>query len=237
MEHPTAVSFEMLLSFALREQARREMAELPGREALARLYPDTSGLDRRVLAKARRPRRFRLSARMLRALAVIAAVFVLVAATALTTAAQVRRGSKNFQIKWGDDGFMTFRFDLEGEPLDALPEGYGPHYIPEGYVLEEELCTRNFFDSYDQYRCGDQVIIVELSLLENSFQVDMDNEHTAYNLISFQGETGLLGHWIPHKSTASPESYTLIWAHDGIVHTLYSETDLTELMRIAESIY
>ena len=45
---PELVAFDELLAAALREQARRELAALPGARQLERMYTDTSAWDRRL---------------------------------------------------------------------------------------------------------------------------------------------------------------------------------------------
>lgn len=235
MENDAAVSFDALLGLALQERTRRELADLPDAETLARLYPDTEALDRRVLGRQPR-RRMRATPKTLRMLAAVAAISILLAATTITAAAQVRRGTKNPGITWGEE-YVTLSFELEGEPLDALPEDHGPHYIPDGFVLDEESLFQGINYSFRRYQCGEKEIQIECYLLESKFQIQMDDVHTEYNVISFQDETGYLGHWVPYENSTSPEAYTLIWAHDGVVYVATAGVNLTELMLIAESIY
>ena len=121
------VSFDALLTLALQEQTRRELATLPDAEALQTLYPDTAGWDKRLRrALAERRKSARKAARSaprvrwmpLRRLVTVAAVLVLVLAGALATSAEVRYAVRHAVLQWTDID-LRLTYDTEGTPAPA----------------------------------------------------------------------------------------------------------------------
>ena len=150
---PGFVAFDTLLAETLREQTRRELAALPGPRQLAQLYPDTSAWDKRLkkalAARRRAAARAARAARKtapphrrlpLRRLAAIAAVFVLLMAGTLAASAEVRYAVRRALLQWGD-AELRLTYETEGQPAPAdlrLPAGFTDHYVPDGFVLDEE---------------------------------------------------------------------------------------------------
>ena len=162
------VSFDALLTLALQEQTRRELATLPDAEALQTLYPDTAGWDkrlRRALAERRKAARSAPRVRWmpLRRLVTVAAVLVLVLAGALATSAEVRYAVRHAVLQWTDID-LRLTYDTEGTPAPGdltLPQGYADHYVPEGFVLDEEnaLATQTTLLRGYEMRRRDRAII------------------------------------------------------------------------------
>lgn len=135
------VSFDALLTLALQEQTRRELATLPDAEALQTLYPDTAGWDkrlRRALAERRKleSKAARSAPRVrwmpLRRLVTVAAVLVLVLAGALATSAEVRYAVRHAVLQWTDID-LRLTYDTEGTPRPRRP-----HPAPR---LRRPLCA------------------------------------------------------------------------------------------------
>lgn len=76
---------------------------------------------------------------------------------------------------------MSIRYEVEGHPLTALPEGYAPHYIPEGFVYSEEdsyqdECSfRNYYTNAEGYS-----IAIDVWVAEGASVVQSDTEHTYF---------------------------------------------------------
>ena len=63
-------------------------------------------------------------------------------------------------------------------------------------------------------------MIIDGRISENSSMVWTDNEHISFSWVEVNGAPAYLGTFIER------DGYTLIWAKDGIEHSIYFETDL-----------
>ena len=244
------VSFDALLTLALQEQTRRELAALPDAEALQTLYPDTAGWDKRLRrALAERRKSARKAARSaprvrwmpLRRLVTVAAVLVLVLAGALATSAEVRYAVRRAVLQWTDID-LRLTYDTEGTPAPAdltLPQGYADHYVPEGFVLDEGNSydmEEEFFHGYDRTVNGEKYSYsVTCYVIRPGGQIEsFDSEHTVYEMIQVNGIEATLG---TSSNYDGSTSYYLFWEDNGIHHTVYGNLAKEEILKIAEAIY
>ena len=234
------VSLRTLVQLACAENARREMAALPTPQRLKERYPDTADLTRRVLAaiemlqkKAKKPphRSWRTIKRGLIAAAIAASLLF---GTLMTNAA-VRGVVVNTILEWTNRD-LGIRFEIEGEPLSSLPEGYGPHYIPDGLIYQESLSWANSGGFFYEYQSENQEshLSIEVRIAQNSSDYWMDNEHIDYDKVTFNGTAAYLGTFQQH------DGYVMLWAKNGVEHFIYIESPgvtLSEVYQIAENIY
>ena len=251
-EPNAVVSFDALLTLALQEQTRRELAALPDAEALQTLYPDTAGWDKRLRCALNERRKAECkSARSappapvrrltLRRLITVAAVLVLVLAGALATSAEVRYAVRHAVLQWTDVD-LRLTYDTEGAPAPAdltLPQGYADHYVPEGFVLDEGNSYTTEYDFFHKYlgeidgvECTYSVICYAI---QAQGQVDtFDSEHTVYETVEVNGAEATLGTSTNYDGSTS---YYLFWEDNGIHHTVYGNLAKEEILKIAKAIY
>lgn len=124
-------------------------------------------------------------------------------------------------------------YSVDGTPLDALPENYCDHYVPEGFVLDEESELRDSYQFFRSYHSADnQIYFIDCVIINDSFISTFDNEHTVWQETNVNdcpatlGTTTIQGH----------VSHALIWEKDGIYHSILGELSLTDLYLVAESI-
>ena len=242
------VSFDALLTLALQEQTRRELAALPDAEALQTLYPDTAGWDKRLRrALAERRKLERKAARSaprvrwmpLRRLVTVAAVLVLVLAGALATSAEVRYAVRHAVLQWTDID-LRLTYDTEGTPAPAdltLPQGYADHYVPEGFVLDEEnaLATQTtLLRGYENAAPGQSYYIACYAIQPEGQVSTFDDEHTTYETIDLNGKEATLGTSMNYDGSTS---YYLFWESEGIHQSVSGNVPLDELLTIAQNIY
>ena len=249
-EKTAPLPFDELLALAAEEVRRRRIAALPPEEELRGQY-DFADLDRRIAAllqKQSRPaappaeeappkKRGRLRRPSRRAFRRVLLAAVLLAALAAGTAAasaEVRAYVKEIIVQWTERN-VGVAFETDGALLTELPAGYGPHYIPEGYVCDEENTftqQTRFSRVYRNPETGG-FLCIDGWISENSSMVWTDNEHISFSWVEVNGAPAYLGTFIER------DGYTLIWAKDGIEHSIYFETDLPveTLYQIAEQIY
>lgn len=248
-EPNAVVSFDALLTLALQEQTRRELAALPDAEALQTLYPDTAGWDKRLRrALAERRKSARKAARSaprvrwmpLRRLVTVAAVLVLVLAGALATSAEVRYAVRHAVLQWTNID-LRLTYDTEGTPAPAdltLPQGYADHYVPEGFVLDEGNSYTTEYDFFHKYLGEidgvERTYSVICYAIQAQGQVDtFDSEHTVYETVEVNGAEATLGISTNYDGGIS---YYLFWERDGIHHTIQGDVPRDMILEIAEEI-
>ncbi len=188
----------------------------------------------RALQKAQQRRVLnRTSRRKMRRILLAAALLAALAAGTLAVSAELRLLVKDTLVEWMERN-MSIRYEVEGHPLTALPEGYAPHYIPEGFVYNEEISlqSKTKFCLITKMK---QVISFKLplELRENGSIVVTDSEHITYKTIDFGGQTPIL------VLFDDGDGYVMYWFADGMEHELYINAILpeSEVFQIADNIY
>ena len=235
----TQIPFDELLERAAAESCRRRREALPPEEILRRDH-DFSALDRRMAAWLKQQRRARAektmprrtSLRTLKRIAFAAALLAALFLGALTVSAQLRAYVKEVIVYWGERN-MDLRYEVDGHQLTELPEGYGPHYIPEGfeYVSENSYEFAEAFEKYYENEDG-YFIIITVNTANNMSGISTDTEHITYQEISFGDGDAYLG------TFNDGDGYVMYWFADGMEHELYINAYLpeSEVYAIAEHI-
>lgn len=234
------VSLYALIQWGMKEHTARELAALPSPQEIDAVLGDTSGFCRRVLDGVRLLRVQRRGGRRLwravRKTLVAAAVLTSILFCSLMANASVRAAVVNTIIEWtGRD--IGIRFEVTGEPLAALPDGYGPHYVPAGLIFDEEMSYQetdgSFFYTYASAD-GKVILDVQVTIAQNGSAYWIDNERLEHERITFNGVTAYYGYG---TSADGDEISTLLWLKDGIEHDIYTNVSMSELFEIAENIY
>ncbi len=143
-EHETdQVSLWLLMKYAFEQEEEVQFKSYPTPQELKETYPDMSSLKRKVyhgietLHKEEKRKSWKPK-KILKRVLLTAAVLTSLFAATMMTSATVRSAVVNTIIDWtGRD--VGIQFKIDGEPLPALPDGYGPHYIPERFQFEEDF--------------------------------------------------------------------------------------------------
>ena len=228
MSERTEVSFDAALMMALRADAQKELDELPTPAQLKERYPDTSRWDARLQAALhkRRP--------MLKRVLVAALTLAILTLGALAVSADFRKTVYTMIQKFLPIE-MQLTYQVDGEPLEQLPNGYSDHYVPDGF-------ERDYEQGYDDAQAFLYVYsskkssigyTVQCSVIQPGNQALFDNEHTTYKIVKIGDVDASLG-------TSTVESgisvYILNWEQDGIAHMIMGNIPMDEVFKIAESI-
>ena len=228
MSERTEISFDAALMMALRADAQKELDELPTPAQLEERYPDTSRWDARLQAALhkRRP--------MLKRVLVAALTLVILTLGALAVSADFRKTVYTMIQKFLPIE-MQLTYQVDGEPLEQLPNGYSDHYVPDGF-------ERDYEQGYDDAQAFLYVYsskkssigyTVQCSVIQPGNQALFDNEHTTYKIVKIGDVDASLG-------TSTVESgisvYILNWEQDGIAHMIMRNIPMDEVFKIAESI-
>ena len=228
MSDRTEISFDAALMMALRADAQKELDELPTPAQLEERYPDTFRWDARLKAALhkRRP--------VLKRVLVAAMTLVILTLGALAVSADFRKAVYTMIQKFLPIE-MQLTYQVDGEPLEQLPNGYSDHYVPDGF-------ERDYEQGYDDAQAFLYVYsskkssigyTVQCSVIQPGNQALFDNEHTTYKIVKIGDVDASLG-------TSTVESgisvYILNWEQDGIAHMIMGNIPMDEVFKIAESI-
>ena len=172
MSEQTEVSFDAALMMALRADAQKELDELPTPAQLKERYPDTSRWDARLQAALhkRRP--------VLKRVLVAALTLVILTLGALAVSADFRKAVYTMIQKFLPIE-MQLTYQVDGEPLEQLPNGYSDHYVPDGFERDREQefeRAENFLHVYSSKESGEGYT-VRCSIIQPGQQSSFDNEH------------------------------------------------------------
>lgn len=131
MSERTEISFDAALMMALRADAQKELDELPTPAQLEERYPDTFRWDARLKAALhkRRP--------VLKRVLVAALTLIILTLGALAVSADFRKAVYTMIQKFLPIE-MQLMYQVDGEPLERLPDGYSDHYVPDGFERDHE---------------------------------------------------------------------------------------------------
>ena len=172
MSERTEISFDAALMMALRADAQKELDELPTPAQLKERYPDTSRWDARLKAALhkRRP--------VLKRVLVAAMTLVILTLGALAVSADFRKAVYTMIQKFLPIE-MQLTYQVDGEPLEQLPNGYSDHYVPDGFERDREQefeRAENFLHVYSSKESGEGYT-VRCSIIQPGQQSSFDNEH------------------------------------------------------------
>ena len=229
MSERAEVSFDAALMMALRADAQKELDELPSPAQLKERYPDTSRWDARLQAALhkRRP--------VLKRVLVAALTLVILTLGALAVSADFRKAVYTMIQKFLPIE-MQLTYQVDGEPLEQLPNGYSDHYVPDGFERDREQefeRAENFLHVYSSKESGEGYT-VRCSIIQPGQQSSFDNEHTTYKNVKVGDADATL-------ETSVGESgdtvYILSWEQGGVSNTIMGNISRDEIVRIAENIF
>ena len=228
MSERTEISFDAALMMALRADAQKELDELPTPAQLEERYPDTFRWDARLKAALhkRRP--------VLKRVLVAAMTLVILTLGALAVSADFRKAVYTMIQKFLPIE-MQLTYQVDGEPLEQIPNGYSDHYVPDGFERDYEQGyddAQAFLHVYSSKKSSIGYT-VQCSVIQPGNQALFDNEHTTYKIVKIGDVDASLG-------TSTVESgisvYILNWEQDGIAHMIMGNIPMDEVFKIAESI-
>lgn len=135
MSERTDISFDAALMMALRADAQRELDSLPTPKQFEEIYPDTSQWDERMTEALKKKKHHPVLKRVL----IAALTLVMLTVGALAVSADFRRAVYTMIQKFLPIE-MQLTYQVDGEPLEWLPDGYSDHYVPNGFDLKWTMC-------------------------------------------------------------------------------------------------
>ena len=229
MSEQTEVSFDAALMMALRADAQKELDELPTPAQLKERYPDTSRWDARLQAALhkRRP--------VLKRVLVAALTLVILTLGALAVSADFRKAVYTMIQKFLPIE-MQLTYQVDGEPLEQLPNGYSDHYVPDGFERdrEQEFERAENFCTFTRQKKAVRDIPFDAPLYSQGNSPSFDNEHTTYKNVKVGDADATLGTSVGESGDTV---YILSWEQGGVSNTIMGNISRDEIVRIAENIF
>ena len=232
MSERTEISFDAALMMALRADAQKELDELPTSAQLKERYPDSSRWDERMAAALQQKKKHRP---VLKQLLVTALTLVLLAIGALAVSADFLKAVYTMIQKFLPIE-MQLTYQVDGEPLERLPDGYSDHYVPDGFERDREQefeSAENFLHVYSSKESG-KGYTVRCSIIQPGQQSSFDNEHTTYESVKVGDADATLGTSVGENGDTV---YILSWERGGVSNTIMGNISRDEIVRIAENVF
>lgn len=176
MSERTDISFDAALMMALRADAQRELDSLPTPKQFEEIYPDTSQWDERMTEALKKKKHHPVLKRVL----IAALTLVMLTVGALAVSADFRRAVYTMIQKFLPIE-MQLTYQVDGEPLEWLPDGYSDHYVPNGFEMDDVQKferAENFLHVYSSKET-EESYTVRCSIIQPGQQSLFDNEHTS----------------------------------------------------------
>lgn len=190
MSERTDISFDAALMMALRADAQRELDSLPTPKQFEEIYPDTSQWDERMTEALKKKKHHPVLKRVL----IAALTLVMLTVGALAVSADFRRAVYTMIQKFLPIE-MQLTYQVDGEPLEWLPDGYSDHYVPNGFEMDDVQKferAENFLHVYSSKET-EESYTVRCSIIQPGQQSLFDNEHTVYETVKVGEADGVLG--------------------------------------------
>ena len=231
MSERTDISFDAALMMALRADAQRELDSLPTPKQFEEIYPDTSQWDERMTEALKKKKHHPVLKRVL----IAALTLVMLTVGALAVSADFRRAVYTMIQKFLPIE-MQLTYQVDGEPLEQLPNGYSDHYVPDGFERDREQefeRAENFLHVYSSKESGEGYT-VRCSIIQPGQQSSFDNEHTTYENVKVGDADATLG---TSASENGDTVYILSWEQGGVSNTIMGNISRDEIMKIAENVF
>lgn len=223
---------DALISLVVTEAEERELAAMPSlKEMNAQFHPSEQFQAKmeRLLKKARRKEEWHQVWKPTKKILVAFTSVVTVLAFAFLPVKAVQDAVVDTLIQWRD-GFMSIIYSVESEnpPLN-LPAQIELNYIPNGYTIISE--ENSEYDHYMARLVADNEgwCTVRVVTIDSTQEIGVDNEFTTYYNLEFNGHNAIWG-------IREDSSNTLLWEEGGLVFTIYGNTDIAEILKLAEGI-
>lgn len=219
------VTFDSLLRMAIRETYIEEITAIPEENKLEEILHPSDEYKRKttaILHKQSNNEKLHKLGKIVSKVAVVILICISLSFSTLLTAQAVRESVVTTILEWHDK--FTKIFIKSDVTLQELPE-IRFNYIPEGFELvEEKTIIKSSFKIFNYESINNHYI----SIYFNFDNLNIDNEHSDYYLISVDDVTGK---WI--NSTSENQ---LIIPKNNIAFSIKSSLSLAELIKIYENI-
>lgn len=228
------ISADALIAMVVTEAEARELEKMPSVEEMDDAFqPSEQFLKKmeKLVKKADSKRKHKKIRHGIKKALIVAATAMSIFFCMLLPVQAVRESVVDTLVKW-QDKFMTIVFSIE-DTSSYAPESITVSYIPSGFSLSNpEIRDSSTYYARYSNTDGDWLIIHSLKI-DGIQDISLDNEYSTYYPLQFQShETTHEAIWGIMKD----HSNTLIWNDHGLCFQISGTIDLSEIIKVAESI-
>lgn len=225
------MSADALIALVMAEAEAREMAAMPGPEAMGAAFQPSQRFEkkmRRLLRQARWKKKKREALRAARRMFVVVTTVVTVFTCMLMPARAVREAVVSTVMNWREQ-FVEVVFS--GESVKSTSSGLKieTSYVPQGFELSNPI--GNSIDRYvARYQADNgQWFVIRVLDIENIQATALDNEYITHYNIEFMGQEAIWG-------IMKDYSNELVWSQNKYSYHISGNIGITELLKIAEGL-
>ncbi|WP_313339561.1 DUF4367 domain-containing protein [Sedimentibacter sp.] len=227
--------FEVLLSYAVKESAIKEINEMPTEEQIKENVYFSATFEnkmKKLLKKQKHKRILRSAYVYSKKIAVFVSVIISIGFGTLMTVEAVQKAVINTVVEWYEDhnGFI-FKNTSNKSAEEILNESKIklPAYIPEGFELSES----EDYDSFKIYVYKNEEgknLVFNATVVTDKNETFIDNEYTDYEIIEINGNEAYLFMGIEDNYVS------IIWTDGNILYNISSDRNLIEIIRMVKSL-
>ena len=124
---------------------------------------------------------------------------------------------------------MQLTYQVDGEPLERLPDGYSDHYVLDGFEMDDAQKferAENFLHVYSSKET-EESYTVRCSIIQPGQQSLFDNEHKVYETVKVGEADATLG---TSASENGDAVYILSWERGGVSNTIMGNTSYNKIV-------
>lgn len=226
------MSADALIALVMAEAEAREMAAMPGPEAMGAAFQPSQRFEkkmRRLLRQARWKKQKREALRAARRMFVVVTTVVTVFTCMLMPARAVREAVVSTVMNWREQ-FVEVVFEHEQDADSAVfLHDVELTYIPEGFSLVESAVTSEsrFWEKYQSEKS--EWFAIRILPVQEEQVILLDDEYTRYYRVHFDDVEAI---W----SVTRDKNNTLIWRKGHLSYQINGNCELSEIVKIAEGI-
>lgn len=225
------ISPDALIALVVAEAEDRELSAMPSLEEMNAAFHPSEEFQKKMdklLKQAKRKQERKGAWRTAKRLFVVATTVVTVFACMLMPVQAVREAVVSTVLNWRDQ-FVEIVFTAENDNSTVFPSNVTINYQPNGFTLSESVSSgdgryvaRYSSDDGDWYT-------IRLLDIHGNQSIDLDNEYVTYYNVCFFGHRAIWG-------IMRDNSNELLWSQDNVACQISGTIDISELLKIAESL-
>lgn len=225
------MSADALIALVMAEAEAREMAAMPGPEAMGAAFQPSQRFEkkmRRLLRQARWKKKKREALRAARRMFVVVTTVVTVFTCMLMPARAVREAVVSTVMNWQEQ-FVEVVFTENESQVTSAELDVNFTYVPEGFALVGQTSIGNG-RFLAKYRAGSREwYTIRGANIKGNQATALDSEYVRYYYIEFMNKKAIWG-------IMKDGSNEIVWDQGGIVFHISGSLNISEMLRVAESV-
>lgn len=226
------ISPDALIALVVAEAEDRDLSAMPSLEEMNAAFHPSEEFQKKMdklLKRAKHKQEQKGAWHTAKRLFVVATTVVTVFTCMLMPVQAVREAVVSTVLNWRDQFVEVIYSRADDANAVNLLQNVELTYLPEGFTESEPAQITNSRFRVEYQSKLDEWLIVRILPIQDAQATFVDDEHTNYYQVSFDGVTAIWG-------VTSDSNNVLSWQRDGLSYQLSSSCDLSELIKVAEGI-